>query len=195
MGVRRLYGEIEWDTGYLRWRCWPVGWAVGQTTKAVVPYHQTKEPGPALSPQEAMGKMVLPPGFKITLVASEPDIVNPTAFTFDDRGRIWVTESVEYPRESAGVGKDKVVVLESTKHDGKFDKVTTYAGGIEHSVGVVVGNGGVYVTNSPEVLFLQDSAGSGKADRQNVILSGFGRYDRHELPNSLRGGRTGGCMG
>src|SRR6185437_12264313 len=118
--------------------------------------------------------MKLPPGFKVSLVACEPDVVNPTAFTFDDRGRIWVTESVEYPRESAGVGKDKIVVLESTKHDGKFDKVTTYKEGLNIPAGIAIGNGGVYVTNSPEVMYLRDSGGSGKADRQEVILSGFG---------------------
>ncbi len=167
----------------------------GQATKPVLPYHQSKEPGPALSPAEAMGKMQLPGGFRVTLVASEPEVVNPTAFTFDDQGRIWVTESVEYPRESAGVGRDKVIVLESTRHDGRFDKVTTYKEGLNIPAGVAVGNGGGFVTNSPEVLFLQDSAGSGKADRQNVILSGFGRYDRHELPNSLTWGPDGWLYG
>jgi hypothetical protein len=80
----------------------------GPTTKPkVLPYHQTSEPGPALSPQDAIAHMKLPAGFKVTLVAAEPDVVNPTAFTFDDRGRILVTESVEYPRHTPGIGKDK----------------------------------------------------------------------------------------
>ena len=85
--------------------------------KSVIPYNQTKEPNPAYSPQEAMAKMKLLPGFKVSLVAAEPDVVNPTSFTFDDQGRIWVTESVEYPRESAGPGRDRVKILESTKHE------------------------------------------------------------------------------
>src|SRR5579864_2789736 len=96
------------------------------TAGAVLPYHQSSEPGPALSPQEAMAKMRLPAGFNVTLVASEPQIVNPTSFTFDDQGRIWITESVEYPRESAGPGQDRIKILESTKHDGHIDKVTVY---------------------------------------------------------------------
>ena len=158
----------------------------------VLPYHQTKEPGPALSPQEAMAKMVLPPGFKVTLVASEPEIVNPTSFTFDDRGRIWITESVEYPRESAGPGQDRVKILESTKHDGHFEKVTVYKDGLNIPAGVVIGNGGVYVTNSPDVLFLQ---GDQKAESTQTILSGFGRDDRHELPNSLTWGPDGWLYG
>ena len=162
------------------------------TAGAVLPYHQTSEPGPALSPEQAMGKMRLPPGFKVTLVASEPQIVNPTSFTFDDQGRIWITESVEYPRESAGPGQDRIKILESTKHDGYFDKVSIYKDGLNIPCGVVIGNGGVYVTNSPDILFVE---GDGKAQKQTTILSGFGRYDRHELPNSLTWGPDGWLYG
>src|SRR5689334_15231725 len=67
-----------------------------------IPHAQKKPPGPALSPQDAMQKMELPAGFKVELVASEPDIANPTSMTFDERGRIWISESVEYPRAAAG---------------------------------------------------------------------------------------------
>src|SRR5262245_2176371 len=84
----------------------------------VIPHGQSAPPGPPLSPQEAIKKMQVPPGFHVELVAAEPDIVNPVAMTFDERGRIWITESVEYPRRSAGLGKDRVKVLESTKGDG-----------------------------------------------------------------------------
>lgn len=160
-----------------------------------LPYNQTREPGPALSPQEAIAKMQLPPGFKVTLVASEPEVINPTAFTFDDQGRIWVTESVEYPRESAGPGHDKVRILESTKHDGRFDRATTFMDDLNIPAGIAIGGGGVYVTNSPDVLFLQDGAATGKPDKRQVILSGFGRHDRHELPNSLTWGPDGWLYG
>jgi putative heme-binding domain-containing protein len=161
-------------------------------TSLALPYHQQKEPGPALSPQEAMAHLHLPPGFKATLVASEPDIVNPTSFTFDDQGRIWLTESVEYPRESAGPGQDRIKVLESTKHDGHFDKVTIYKEGLNIPAGIAIGNGGVYLTNSPDILFLQ---GDAKASKQETILTGFGRADRHELPNSLTWGPDGWLYG
>src|SRR5215469_1431550 len=79
-----------------------------------IPRRQDKPPGPALSPAEAIAKMTVPPGFKVELVASEPDIVNPVAMTFDERGRIWITESLEYPRREPGLGKDRIKVLEST---------------------------------------------------------------------------------
>src|SRR5215203_658660 len=89
----------------------------------VVPHAQDRPPGPALSPQEAMAKMQLPPGFKVELAAAEPDVVNPTAMTFDERGRIWVCESIEYPRKSSGPGKDRVKILEDKDHDGRFETV------------------------------------------------------------------------
>src|SRR2546423_9832200 len=77
-----------------------------------IPHGQDKMPGPALTPQEALQKMTVPDGFRVELVAAEPDIVNPVAMTFDERGRIWITESIEYPRGSAGPGKDRIKVLE-----------------------------------------------------------------------------------
>ena len=182
----------------MRGTTWIVGAVMGVLVAGAfgedhfIPRRQTREPGPALSPQEAIAKMQLPPGFKVTLVASEPDIVNPTSFTFDDRGRIWLTESVEYPRESAGPGQDRVKILESTKHDGHFDKVTLYKTGLNIPCGVAIGNGGVYITNSPDVLFLQ---GDPAAQKQETILTGFGRADRHELPNSLTWGPDGWLYG
>jgi hypothetical protein len=59
-----------------------------------VPHGQDRPPGPALSPAEAIARMRVPDGFHVELVAAEPDLVNPVAMTFDERGRIWVTESL-----------------------------------------------------------------------------------------------------
>ena len=70
--------------------------------KQVIPHRQDTLPNDPYEPAEALKRMTVPEGFTVELVASEPDIINPIAMTFDDRGRIWVTESVEYPRKSAG---------------------------------------------------------------------------------------------
>jgi putative heme-binding domain-containing protein len=161
----------------------------------VVPHAQDRPPGPALSPQEAMAKMQLPPGFRVELVAAEPDVVNPTAMTFDDRGRIWVCESIEYPRKNPGVGRDRVNILEDTDGDGRFEKTTIFKDGLNIPCGVAIGNGGVYVTNSPDILFLRDTNGDDVADTSEVILTGFGRSDTHELPNSLTWGPDGWLYG
>jgi len=137
----------------------------------------------------------VPPGFAVELVASEPDIVNPIALTFDERGRIWITESLEYPRSEPGPGRDRVKVLEDTDGDGKADKFTVFADGLNIPSGIAVGHGGVWVANSPDILFMQDTDGDGKADRREVVVTGFGRADTHELPNSLTWGPDGWLYG
>src|SRR6266480_3448906 len=160
-----------------------------------IPYGQDKMPGPPLSPQEALKRMTVPDGFHVELVAAEPDIVNPVAMTFDERGRIWITESLEYPRRDAGPGRDRVKVLEDTDGDGKIDKITIFAEGLNIPSGIAVGHGGVWVANAPHILFLHDTDGDGKADRREVVVTGFGRDDTHELPNSLTWGPDGWLYG
>lgn len=160
------------------------------------PHNQDKPPGPALSPEEALKKMTVPPGFRVELVAAEPDLVNPVAMTFDERGRIWVTESVEYPRRDPGPGKDRVKILEDTDGDGRVDKTSVFLDGLNIPSGVAVGHGGVWVANSPDILFVPDADRDGKADGPpQVVVTGFGRTDTHELPNSLTWGPDGWLYG
>jgi putative membrane-bound dehydrogenase-like protein len=161
------------------------------SAKEEIPHGQRSMPGAPLSPEEAIAKMQLPPGFKVESIINEPALVNPTSFTFDERGRIWVTESVEYPRAAAGKGQDRVKIFEDTDGDGKFEKSTIFKDGLNIPCGVVMGNGGVYITNSPDILFLKDTNGDDVADTEEVILTGFGRADRHELPNNLIWGPDG----
>lgn len=160
-----------------------------------LPHHQSKPPGPALSPEAAIKKMTVPEGFSVELVAAEPQIVNPVAMTFDERGRIWVTESFEYPRREPGPGRDRIKVLEDTDQDGQVDKVTVFAEGLNIPSGIAVGAGGVWVANAPDILFMQDTDGDGRADKQEVVVTGFGRTDTHELPNSLTWGPDGWLYG
>ncbi len=159
------------------------------------PHGQDTMPGPALSPQEAIKKMRVPPGFHVELVAAEPDIVNPVAMTFDERGRIWITESLEYPRQSAGPGRDRIKILESTKGDGKYDKITIFAEGLNIPSGIAVGHGGVWVANSPDILFYKVGPDGKAAGKPEVVVTGFGRTDTHELPNSLTWGPDGWLYG
>jgi putative membrane-bound dehydrogenase-like protein len=177
---------------------WPVPAQKGQPApKGERPPHgQSTLPGPALSPAEAIKKMTVRPGFHVELVAAEPAIVNPVAMTFDERGRIWITESIEYPRRSAGPGKDRVKLLESTKGDGKFDKITTVIDGLNIPSGIAVGHGGVWVANSPDLLFypIEDFAAP-RLGKPQVVVTGFGRDDTHELPNSLTWGPDGWLYG
>jgi putative heme-binding domain-containing protein len=160
-----------------------------------VPHGQDFMPGPPLSPAEAIAKMKVPEGFHVELVAAEPDLVNPVAMTFDERGRIWVTESLEYPRQAPGIGRDRVKVLEDTDGDGKIDKVTIFAEGLNIPSGIAVGHGGIWVANSPDILFFKIGPDGKAAGKPEVVVTGFGRDDTHELPNSLTWGPDGWLYG
>src|SRR4051794_15058968 len=137
------------------------GHAVGQD---VIPHRQDRLPNHPYSPEEAIEAMTVPPGFAVELVASEPEIVNPIAMTFDDRGRIWITESLEYPRKEAGRGRDRVKILEDTDGDGRADRFNVFVEGLNIPTGVALGHGGVWVLNAPDLLFLRDTDGDGRAD-------------------------------
>jgi len=166
-----------------------------QEGKIAIPRTQSRPPGPPLSPAEAIRKMTVPPGFRVELVAAEPDLMNPVAMAFDERGRIWVTESFEYPRHEPGPGRDRIKILEDTNGDGQVDSVKIFAEGLNIPSGIAVGHGGVWVANAPDILFMQDTDGDDKADKTEVVATGFGRFDTHELPNSLTWGPDGSLYG
>lgn len=160
-----------------------------------IPRRQDKPPGPALSPEDAIAKMDVPEGFSVELVAAEPQIFNPVAMAIDEQGRFWITESFEYPRKEPGPGRDRIKVLEDTDGDGDIDKVTVFAEGLNIPSGLAVGYGGVWVGNAPDILFMQDIDGDLKADRIEKVVTGFGRTDTHELPNSFTWGPDGWLYG
>ncbi|MEE2885894.1 MAG: PVC-type heme-binding CxxCH protein [Planctomycetota bacterium] len=174
-----------------------LGWLLSLHSIALaqIPHHQDKVPNKPYEPAVALTKMTVPEGFTVELVAAEPDIVNPIGMAFDAQGRIWITESLEYPRRSAGKGRDRIKVLQDTDHDGKVDKVTVFADGLNIPSGIAVGHGGVWVANAPDLLFMRDTDGDLKADQTEVIATGFGRQDVHEVPNSLTWGPDGYLYG
>jgi len=158
-----------------------------------IPRRQSAPPGPPLTPEQAIAKMTVPPGFRVELVASEPALQNPVAMAFDDRGRIYVTESFEYPRREAGPGRDTIKILEDKDGDGLAETVKVFAEGLNIPSGIAIGHGGVWVVNAPDLLFMEDTDGDDVADKTTVIVTGFGRDDTHELPNALTWGPDG-CL-
>src|SRR5215212_9802578 len=148
---------------------------------------------PPLPPEEAAKKMTLPEGFEARIFASEPQVVNPVAMTWDERGRLWVVELYEYPLGAAPGTKprDNIKILEDTDNDGRADKVTVFADGLNLATGILLGNGGAYVGQAPDLLFLQDTNHDDVADVRKVLLTGFGLEDRHELLNGFAWGPDG----
>ncbi|QDU64416.1 HEAT repeat protein [Planctomycetes bacterium Pan216] len=131
-------------------------------------------------------------GFEVELFAADPNIAKPIQMTFDDQGRLWVATSRSYPQLEPGAEpNDQIYVLEDTDGDGKADKSTVFADGLLMPTGIAVGDGGVYVGHSTEVLHLSDTDGDGKADRTRVVLSGFGTEDTHHLVHTFRWGPGG----
>lgn len=159
------------------------------------PHNQDRAPNAPREAAEAVTLMTVPPGFRVELFAAEPMIVNPTSMTFDAQNRVWITESVDYPRSSAGPGRDRVKILADSDGDGKADKVTVFADKLNIPSGIALGYGGVFLANAPDLLFLRDSDGDGRADTREVLLTGFGRTDTHELPSSLTWGPDGWLYG
>jgi putative membrane-bound dehydrogenase-like protein len=148
---------------------------------------------PALAPAEAQKKFVVPDGFEVRLFAAEPDIINPVAMTWDERGRLWVVELYEYPLGAPPGAKprDRIKILEDTDNDGRADKVTIFAEGLNLATGILLGNHGVYVGQAPDLLFLQDTNHDDMADTRTALLTGFGLDDRHELLNGFTWGPDG----
>jgi putative membrane-bound dehydrogenase-like protein len=146
----------------------------------------------AMSPEASMRRMVLPAGFRVELFAAEPDVVNPIAMEWDERGRLWVAESIEYPypREiwpDSG-GKDRIKILEDTDHDGRADRVTVFAGDMNIPTGFTFANGGVVVVQAPQTLFLKDTDGDDVADVRQVLFEGWSQRDTHAGPSNLQYG-------
>lgn len=156
--------------------------------------------GPFL-PKEATAQMTLPDGFRATLFAGEPDVVQPIAFTFDDRGRLWVVECLSYPKwTSAREGTDRVLIFEDTDGDGVFDKRTVFYDKGANLTGIAVGFGGVWLCSSPNLIFIPDREGRDRPDGPPVVvLDGWNiRNAQHNVFNSLIWGPDGwlyGCNG
>jgi len=148
---------------------------------------------PALHPLETQKKFKVPKGFEVRLFASEPEVVNPVAMTWDERGRLWVVELYEYPKgaKKGEKGRDRIKILEDVDGDGKADKVTVFADGFSLATGIALGNGGVYLGAAPNLYFLEDTDGDDKADKTTVLMTGFGLEDRHELLNGFAWGPDG----
>ncbi|NRB49742.1 MAG: ThuA domain-containing protein [Saprospiraceae bacterium] len=142
-----------------------------------------------LSPEESQQHIQLPNGFSANLFAAEPNIINPIAFTWDEKGRLWVVQSQDYPHNLANdVGGDRITICEDTDGDGKADSFTDFATEQSLSTGIVIVKGGALVAQAPEIVFLEDTDGDDKMDKRTVLFDGFGTWDTHAGPANLKYG-------
>lgn len=176
--------------------------------------------GQGFSPQEAVRRMRVPDGFQVKLAASEPEIRQPLSVSFDDRGRLWVIQYIQYPNP-AGLkavavdrylrtvydklpeppprgpkGADKITILEDPTGAGHYRKVRDFVTGLNLASGMCLGHGGVYVVQPPYLLFYPDRNGDDIPDGDpEVLLTGFGMEDAHAFANSLQWGPDGWLYG
>ncbi len=179
--------------------------------------------GQGYSPDEAIKRMKVADGFGVNVVASEPLVRQPVAIEFDDRGRLWVIQYLQYPNP-AGLkrvqvdrfsrtkydrvpepppkgprGADRITILEDTDGDGRMDRGRDFIDGLNLTTGIAFGHGGVFVLNVPYLLFYPDKNRDDVPDSDpEVLLSGFGMEDAHSVANSLTFGPDGwlyGCQG
>jgi putative membrane-bound dehydrogenase-like protein len=177
-------------------------------------------PAQALSPEEALKHFKVADGFEVKLFASEPLVRQPVTMTFDDRGRMWVIQYLQYPAP-AGLkpievdrylrtrydrvpepppqgprGADKITILEDTDGDGRADRAKDFVTGLNLASALAIGNGGVYVGQAPYLLFYPDRDRNDVPDSDpEVLLTGFGMEDAHAVVNSLQFGPDGWLYG
>jgi glucose/arabinose dehydrogenase len=142
-----------------------------------------KTPIHITTPAEEEKTFTLPEGYAINLFASEvefPDLEDPVSMTFDAKGRLWVGTMPSYPMYLPGTKpNDKVLILEDANNDGKADRCTTFADGLHLPIGIELGDGGVYLSQMPNLMFLKDTNGDDRADTRELIMHGFDTADSH----------------
>ena len=158
------------------------------------PFSAAIRPTDAKTPEDERRSFHVPPGFEVQLVAAEPEIQKPMNLAFDARGRLWVSGSTEYPFPAPAdrPGRDSIRVLEDTNGDGRADKVTVFADGLNIPIGLYPYKDGAIAFSIPFIYDLQDTDGDGRADRREVLYGplGFDR-DTHGMNNAFRRGFDG----
>jgi putative heme-binding domain-containing protein len=203
-----------------------MGWAMGRQIVANVdPPAATA--APKLIRSKAAPELNVAEGLRLDAVLREPQITKPLYINFDERGRMWVVQYRQYPwpaglklisrdavwrnvyepafpppppyegENAKFQGKDLITIHESTRGDGVFDKTTVFLEGMNLTTAALKGRGGVYVMNTPYLLFYPCRNGADRpdTDKPEVLLSGFGLEDTHSVANSLRWGPDGWIYG
>lgn len=166
--------------------------------------------GGCLSPQELPKALEVHPEFNLSLVAAEPLINKPMNIDWDEKGRLWVTETPEYPNglrqsnvdawKDSGAYKpgaydrkpqDRVSILSDTNGDGIMDKKTVFADEIELATSSVFYKNGILVCAAPDVWFFEDTNGDDKADKRTKLYTNLGTRDTHAVINNMRWGLDG----
>ncbi len=150
-----------------------------------------------VSADDSLKRILTRPGFTVSLVAAEPEIVDPVAIDFGADGSVWVVEMCDYPTGMDGNGKPggRVKFLEDTDHDGRYEKATVFLDDLPFPTGIMTWRKGVLVTSAPDILYAEDTDGDGQADRVEKLFTGFATGNFQARVNGLRRGLDGWIYG
>jgi putative membrane-bound dehydrogenase-like protein len=172
------------------WLClalWP--FALGAADPVVKPDDLPRVP--PTPPDKAAATFSVRPGFHVELMVAEPLIVSPVAMAFDEDGRLYVVEMIDYS-ERREEKLSRVKLLTDTNGDGRYDKASVFAEGLAWATAVTCWDGGVFVIASPDMIYFKDTDGDGRADVHALVATGFGNLQEklnvQGLPNSLQWG-------
>jgi len=144
-----------------------------------------------LSPAESLKHLVVPKGFHVELFAAEPQLGGkPIAMNWDERGRLWIAETYDYPNElqPAGAGRDRIRICEDTDADGRADKFTIFADKLSIPTSILFARGGAIVFSDTKTLFLRDTNGDDVADERTVLFGTWSQTDTHGGPSNMQYG-------
>lgn len=158
--------------------------AADQSKKTEPPIEQP------VTPEHSLALIHVPRGFSVDLVASEPQVIDPVAFDWDEHGRMWVVEMSDYPLGMDGKGQPggRVRVLEDLDGNGTYETSHLFAEGLNFPTGILAWRDGVLVTAAPQILFLRDTDGDLKLDQREVLFEGFNEGNQQLRLNHLRWG-------
>lgn len=148
------------------------------TPAPILPAHKVEVP----SIEEMLKSFKVARDYEVNLYASEENfpISSPMAMAFDEKGRLWISNSPTYPHLMPGMEpNDSIIILEDSDLDGKADKHTVFASGLYIPTGFAIGDGGAYIAQQPDLLHFKDADGDGVADLKKTVLHGFGNADSH----------------
>src|SRR5690242_10385242 len=144
----------------------------------------------ALTPEDSLKTMRVRGDFHVELFAEEPDVMSPVEIAFDENGKVYVAEMLDYPEDPppGKPARSRIRLLEDTNGDGKLDRATVFADNVLAVSGFMPWKGGLIVTSAPDILYLKDEDGDGKADVRKVLYTGFTKvYQEARITNPRLG--------
>ncbi len=177
----------------LHFRCWIALAMILSGAPYARAQSRPASPVPPVSAEDSLKLMHGRDGFQVELVAAEPLVMDPVAIAWGADGKLWIVEMADYPSGIDGKMKSggRVRYLESTHHDGHYDKSTLFLDGINFPTGIIPWRKGVIITAAPEIFYAQDTDGDGKADKRVTLYTGFKEGNAQLRVNGLRWGLDG----